>query len=390
MAYTAWARLAYVFPHLLDGVALDLGSRHRAVAYWFSGAGLAGKTSSTYPPASYLLLWPLLGWPSLQAASALWAALCALALVWLMLLCLRDRAIASLSARWFGAMAMGAFTATSAVIWLGQLVILQLAAITLAMLLLHPKTGEPVGWKRELGAGALLLFALVKPSVGVPFLCLVLWSPTRLRVGVGVIAGYGVLTLAALAMQRDSLGELTMWAETVGRNSPQLNEGYANLRVWLAALGLKWFSHPAAALALAWLGVWTHRHSHADRVTLLGVTALVARLWTYHNSYDDFLLVVPMLALLRIAGRPDTNATDAARSDALEARQFLVTLVLLLLLPPNWLFEQSLTGMAARGLTGLVMVLTLWFLVRLAGREPLAPAQKPRSSDKILAARIGD
>ena len=320
MAYIAAQRLAFVLPHLLDGSALDLGSRYRAIEIWFGGAGLYERSSSTYPPASYLLLWPLIGWTSLLVASVIWALICALTLGWLVILCVRRAEIASHSTRWFAAMTMLALTATSSVIWLGQLASLLIAAILGAMLLLHPPDHRTQGWQRECLAGALLIFALVKPIVTLPFLWMFLWTPpgapVRARVGLGVLVGYGILTLAALWFQRDSAREVALWAQTVTRNGEQLSEGYANVRAWLAALGLKPLSHPAALLILLWLGWWTWRYRHLDRLLLLSVTALVARLWTYHNLYDDLLLAIPMLLLLQIGVNSSIRARVASQRAA--------------------------------------------------------------------------
>ena len=362
MAYIAAERLAYVFPHLAGGLALDLGSRAVAVERWFGGAGLYGHNSSTYPPASYLLLWPMLGWLPFHLASQGWAWGCALSLGWLALLCVRHEAIGSHSARWLGAMTMLALTATSAVVWLGQLTSLVMAAILGAMFLLYPAHKTEVGPLREVAAGALLLFSLVKPSVAAPFLWMVLWAPARWRVGLGVVAGYGVLTLAALWFQHDAPAEVAMWAQTVNRNNAQLSEGYANSRAWLAMAGLKGWSHPFALVALLVLGVWTHRQRHLDRLLLLSVTALVARLWTYHNLYDDLLLAIPMLLLLQIS--LDANAPNAAR--IWQARALLAALVGLLLLPPDWMFHASIYGTVARAAFGLTLALLLLFLLRLA------------------------
>jgi hypothetical protein len=41
-----------------------------------------------------------------------------------------------------------------------------------------------------------------------------------------------------------------------------------------------------------------------DLWLLLGVTAIVARLWTYHRRYDDLLLLLPMITLFRITKQP--------------------------------------------------------------------------------------
>ena len=147
-------------------------------------------------------------------------------------------------------MTMLALTATSSVIWLGQSVSLILVALLGAAWLLHPtaqpQTARPqTVWTRELLAGALLLLALVKPSVSAPFLWMILWAPRdaatppplrgRICLGIGVLLGCGLLTLVALRFQTDAAREVADWAQTVNRNNAQLSEGYANLRAWLAA-----------------------------------------------------------------------------------------------------------------------------------------------------------
>ena len=410
MAYIAAQRLAFVFPHLTDGFALDLGSCYRAVEIWFGGHGLHQRSSSTYPPASYLLFWPFLGWLPWEAASRLWAVLCALSLGILAIACARHEPIASHSARWLGAMTMLALTATSSVIWLGQSVSLLMCALIAATWLLHPSAQTPSAqtpsaqtpsaqtpsaqtpsaqtpsaqtpsaqtptvWARELGAGALLLFVLVKPSVAAPFLWMILWAPRdaevaaplsrRIGLGIGVLIGYGALTWAALYFQNDAGREVADWAHTVNRNNAQLSEGYANLRAWLAAIGLKPWSHPLSLLVLLWLGFWTFRHRHLDRLLLLSVTALVARLWTYHNLYDDLLLAIPMLLLLQIgAGRAQPTRRNWANG-------LLVALVALLLTPPYWMFDRAISNAILPVLLSLTLVATLIFLLRLAKSEKL-------------------
>ncbi len=366
LAYIAATRLAFVFQHLWAGSALDLGSRAVAVERWFSGQELYAYQSSTYPPASYVLLWPLLGWLSLAHASWLWTLLYAATLGWMATLCARHQAIASHSARWFAAMVFLSLTATSAAVWLGQLVPLSMAAIVGAMFLLHPPPDQKLGWQREVLAGALLLFALAKPSVAAPFLWLVLWKPMRLRLGLGVIVGYAILTLVALWFQHNATHEVTLWAQTVNRDGAHLSEGYANLRAWAEALGIKQWSNPLSLVIWLWLGYWTYRHRHLDRLLLLSITALVARLWTYHNIYDDMLLAIPMLLLLQIA----LNAAPSAQRVC--ARGLVITFVALMILPPNWFFEQSLPGLAARTLMAGAMVLSLLFLVWIARAENLA------------------
>jgi len=379
-------RLRIVFPHLVGESALDLTSRAIAVHQWFSGHGLYGVHSSTYPPASHVILWPVLGWLPLERVGWMWAFLSIVSLGWLVRWCFCHANLPFATQRWLLAAWLLAMTATSMALWLGQSIPLLLALLTLAVLLIH-NYGAKAGWKREIAAVFLMTVALVKPSVSLPFLWLFLWPPARPRVGIGVVLAYAALTVAALRFQNNGLQEMMGWAETVNRNNAGLSEGYANLRVWLAAVGLKSWSHPAALATFLWLGAWTYRYRGSDLWLRLGVTGVVARLWTYHNSYDDMLLLLPLLALLQIAGRNyssiETSDDFAApvraapvradfRSEAMQAQWLLTVLALLLLLHAEWLFSPTLWGQAARTLSGLTMVFVLAFLLRHAKRHNAA------------------
>jgi hypothetical protein len=57
----------------------------------------------------------------------------------------------------------------------------------------------------------------------------------------------------------------------------------------------------ASVLIFAAFTAWAYRHRRADTWILLGAAAIVARLWTYHRIYDDVLLLLPMVALYRLA-----------------------------------------------------------------------------------------
>lgn len=83
--------------------------------------------------------------------------------------------------------------------------------------------------------------------------------------------------------------------------------GYANLGFWLGTAGMKAWILPAGLAVFLTLGVWIYRHRQADVWILLGVTALVARLWTYHRVYDDVVIIFAEVALFRIARRGDAR-----------------------------------------------------------------------------------
>ena len=49
------------------------------------------------------------------------------------------------------------------------------------------------------------------------------------------------------------------------------------------------------------------RNQNEDFWLLLGITAIFARVWVYHKVYDDVLLIVPIISLVRITGNIDRD-----------------------------------------------------------------------------------
>lgn len=47
-------------------------------------------------------------------------------------------------------------------------------------------------------------------------------------------------------------------------------------------------------------GLWVSQNRHVDFWVLMGIGAIVARMWTYHMMYDDLIIVLPMIALFRV------------------------------------------------------------------------------------------
>src|SRR5262245_52331772 len=84
MVLAAIIRLGNEFPRLLwesgRTGAIDLKLRHEEVHRWFDGRPVYSELKSTYPPASYPILWPLLGWLAVTPARFLWAATTVVAL----------------------------------------------------------------------------------------------------------------------------------------------------------------------------------------------------------------------------------------------------------------------------------------------------------------------
>jgi hypothetical protein len=180
----------------------------------------------------------------------------------------------------------------------GQLALLLLPLLILGLMLIRRERSAT--WRTDLAAALLLLPALIKPSLTVPFYWLVLFLPGRLRPMILVGVGYVVLTLAAAPFQPVPLwmrlSDLFEWtAFTVSTH------GSADLAFWLRFLGLPGAIMIASLIVLAMLGLWVRQNRRVDFWVLMGVCAIVARMWTYHMMYDDLLIVLPIVALFRVA-----------------------------------------------------------------------------------------
>lgn len=319
--------------------AIDLKQRYSEVHYWFAGKPVYGELgSATYPPASYVLLWPFLGWLTLTQARWLWAVTTVAALAQLIYLVMRESEASTRLERVFVALMPLSMNATGVAIGNGQLIVHLLCVFLTGIVLMRRERRR---WYEESLAIVLILAALVKPSVTIPFFWLVLFIPGKLRLALVIGFGYIALTLFAASFQQygvvSLLGDWTTQAlRTAGQASV---ENYGSVHSWLHALGMEKWNFVSSLLVLSALGFWIYRHRYQDLWLLLGVTALIARCWTHHGLYDDLLIVVPMVALFRIAKRGSSpDETDATASVLL----VITTLTMLLparmyfLWPPPW------------------------------------------------------
>ena len=372
MASVVW--LGYQFWRLLWGSApiwhtsptgaVDLKLLHQLVHEWFAGRPVYRELSTAvHPPATYVLLWPMLGWLEVGPARWLWAVTAVVALTALVYVVVRESGADSSLERAFVALIPCSIYATGAAIGNGQLIVHLLPMLLVGLLLLHRRRRER---QAHVLASALILATLVKPTISVPFLWLVLFVPSFPGPISLVALGYCLLTLFAVSFQDSTLTVLLHdWNARSSSVAVAGGQGnVANLHVWLGSLGLKeWILPTSLALLLA-LGLWSYRHRHVDIWILMGVTAYVARFWTYHRWYDDALILLPIVTLFRIAKRgPSDHAEDVIAGVLLGA-----TLLLMLapgglfLLPPPW-NTVYLVGQV------MVWIVTLLFLLGQAQAE---------------------
>jgi hypothetical protein len=349
------------------GAAMDLLFRYAEVHAWFAGQPAYGVIESAdYPPASYLLLFPWVHWPTPETTCLVWALLSIGLTAWLSMLCVRVSGATSLAGRAFAALLPLSMYATAATLRLGQMGLLLLPLLLVGSIAIATRTRS---LRRDLGGVALLTIALVKPTIAPPFMWLAFfrggWRVTALIVG-----AYAALTLAAASFQDASLAELVRgWLGQ--RDNIDFARTQGNLYAWLAMAG--WDRHLAEAslVVLVLLGGWTWRHRAADPWKLLAVAAITARVWSYHHHYDDVLLLFPLLALLR-----DVNAASAAGRDDRPALGALLLVWGIGILPAS-LFAAGVPGRdLLQAAKTAVWLGTLVLIARRARNPAVAPTTR--------------
>ncbi|MEZ5293970.1 MAG: glycosyltransferase family 87 protein [Vicinamibacterales bacterium] len=268
------------------GSAVDLFNRDHEQALFTGGQNPFDVSTGSQPPWGYptgvLLTWP--PWPAVRAYFAL---LNLGALLFLMWWAYREARGLPPDARWLVAGAVAAFGGSVTATEVGQVGIVVTALLAGAL------------WCDErthpLWTGALVAFALIKPTVSAPFAIALLVSG-RYRAS-AVAAGYGVAASAATwaitgATPWRMLGQL---ARAAGGYA---SEGTFGLVEILGPLGVPdALLNPAAAVVVTVPGLilmWTVRPSLP---ATFAVAAVWGRLWTYHKSYDDVMLAFVLVPL---------------------------------------------------------------------------------------------
>lgn len=281
--------------------AIDLIQRYKDIYFWFRGLPVYGVIeTASYPPATYAILWPFLGWMSVPAARLLWALLSIAGLAWLGAVFRRESKADTLPERLFITLIPLSMYASGASIGNGQVIVLFLPALLTSLLLMQR---ENYSWKIELAAVCLFLFALGKPSLTAPFFWIVVFLPGRLRTVSLIVAGYAGLSFFASSFQDQNLLSLLQgWLSSSHEilSGPAKDFSQSNLHSWFSVLGIEQWVPPVSLIILILLGIWIRVNRAADPWLVISVAAIIARLWTYHAWYDDLLIAPSMIALFRI------------------------------------------------------------------------------------------
>ncbi len=310
--------------------AIDLRILNTQTRAWFEGHLVyAGSTLAPHPPATFVILYPFLGWLEFAPARWLWAATSVVMLGLLTVMVVRASGATSRLERALVALMVLSMNAVGVTVGNGQVILHVLPALLAGVLLLRAAPSA----RNDLLGSSLLVLALVKPSISAPFLWPVIFGPSRVRLAPLLAIGVGYLGLTLLAISYQPVGLLQVLSTLGSRGSVFTSSwSYANVTAALTDLGLLQWSLPASALVFLALGVWVYLNRHADVWILLGVSALVVRLGIYHLVYDDVLIIVPMLALFRVA------KSDSDERWSLLAAVLLAVNIGSMLFPARWQF----------------------------------------------------
>ncbi|MCB0270302.1 MAG: DUF2029 domain-containing protein [Calditrichaeota bacterium] len=322
MAIISVIWLGYEFWRLLfqvgDMGAIDLRNRHNELQTWIEGKNVYREHGTAmYPPASYVLLYPLMGWLSFGAARWFWALTTIVALVILVRQSLSFIVLNQKHKTWqfFVAITFLSMYSIGATIGNGQLPIHIISILLISIYILQNASNL----RTDVLSGILLSFAFVKPTLSAPFIWIFFFKNTRVRpfILLGVIYSACIL-FSAYQMQTNPINLHQDWLkrsiEGAAFGNDQISENLTSgekdlladksyvityLNDWMEALGLHGLSLENAILGFFILGVWVYFYRNVDIWLLLGVSAIFARFWTYHMWYDDLLLLFPLIGLFR-------------------------------------------------------------------------------------------
>jgi hypothetical protein len=229
-------------------------------------------------------------------------------------------------------------------------------------------------WSDDLRAAVLLVLALGKPTIAAPFVWIVLCVPGSNRPATLVGLGYVAVSAFAVSVRPENVMALIHgWLSQASLMASQPGQGnVANLYIVLTTLGRQQWALPASLIVFFVLGAWIFRHRRSDIWLLMGVTGYVARIWSYHRWYDDLLILVPMIAMFRLATARPCGDTIARWLLAITTAAMLAPGGLFLF-PPPW------------NTVYVVLQVAVWFagMILLIQRTTIESRQPPDLSSAL-------
>jgi Glycosyltransferase family 87 len=296
-------------------------------------------TPSPYPPftypANFVFLWP--PWPAVRLYFALLNLIC---LGFLMGWAYRVTALRDAA---FAAALMVSIPAASAVstgVGLGQNAVVYTALLIVALVLYRRRL-----W---IESGLVLGVAMSKISISLPFvLPFVFRKDWKVLVGAALYIVGGTL-LVCLWLRASPLHLIQLWVHGAERFAC-VGYGPATLMcelgvpVNIANRATEGVVVLVAATTFAWL-------RRLPLITLFGLAAGFGRLWAYHRIYDDFLVVILLVAL----------ADTYLRTNQWQVGTALVAVGITLWLPPKMTDFQVIQIMHLVIWGAAMIILAIW------------------------------
>jgi len=346
MSYQAYRYLLVESPNQLGRTtvgAIDIRNRYIETRSWFRGDWVYGSYGdAVYPPASYTMLALVFNRLPWTIVKLLWFLGSLLSVGFLSRQLVRLSLVQSRWEKWFVAVLPWAMYATGAALGNGQFILLVLPLALNAVLILaeNPRS------TRDTWLGIVLMVAaLVQPTIAAPFFWLVVFRSRGYQPALWVALLYLTLTAIAVPFQVD-VERIVPPPDYTGRHAQQqptespivsiaprdiertldkpirnplhrwlrkgtrgsyigsVVGGYGSVHDLLATPELAEWNLVVSLAILGMLGLWIFRYRDGDLWLLLGITAIVARVWIYHRWYDDLLLIVPLITLCRVTKQP--------------------------------------------------------------------------------------
>jgi hypothetical protein len=168
-----------------------------------------------------------------------------------------------------------------------------------------------------------------------------------------VILVYMALTLFSASFQQEGIvGLIQAWFKRT--ENVFFSHGRANIHKLFSALGI-------GSLLIA-LGIWPYLHRKVDIWILIGVSALTAHFLAHHRSYDDLVIVLPMISLFRISKGSECFEC----SNYLAVILFIGMWAMLLFVPGKLISSPSFATLLIESFQVIIMIATLVFLLYVA------------------------
>lgn len=281
--------------------AIDLRNRDHEHELFVRGENPFDVFDASQPPWGYPLglVLTLPEWPEVRVY---FAVINALALAFLMWWAYREPRGAPLHVRLLLMAAVMAFGGSCTATEVGQVSIIVTALLAGALVCDRAR--------RDYLCGLLLALSLIKPTISVPFAVALLVTGRHRAALAAAAYGVGASAFTWAVTGADSLQMLQQMAASAAK---YVGDGTLGIMDMLAGFGIVSAAQVALTpiiVAVPAMALMTlSRHS----LTLaFAVAAVWGRLWTYHKSYDDVMLIFLLVPLGVLAFKAQSRVAVAA------------------------------------------------------------------------------